>query len=184
MSCCCILGLIWGGFFLDSKYSSQTTELYTIQRYQLCSFIKWSCKCNGFCETVNGVLKSTVKKMCQERRKDWDRYLQAVLFAYRKEVPQASTGWIITIYVTIWEKRERICASTGETVDRRQDIRSEEHIPICPRLQEPPCWNIQTRQAELYKAHGEQKHHYDKKSMNHQFEVRRKMLVLLPHKAQ
>jgi len=41
---------------------------------------------------MNGVLKSMLKKMCQERLCDWDRYLPAVLFAYR-EVPQASTGF-------------------------------------------------------------------------------------------
>ena len=33
-----------------------------------------------------------LKKMCQEKPKDLDRYLSAVLFAY-KEVPQASTGF-------------------------------------------------------------------------------------------
>ena len=40
-------------------------------------------KCNGLCERMNGVLKSMLKKMCQEKPKDWDRYLSAVLFAYR-----------------------------------------------------------------------------------------------------
>ena len=49
-------------------------------------------KCNGLCKRMNGVLKSMLKKMCQERPKDWDRYVSAVLFAYR-EVPQASTGF-------------------------------------------------------------------------------------------
>ena len=48
-------------------------------------------KCNGLREKMNRVLKSMLKKMCQEKPKDWDRYLSAVLFAYR-EVPQASTG--------------------------------------------------------------------------------------------
>ena len=47
---------------------------------------------NGLCERINGVLKGMLKKMCEERPKDWDRYLPAVLFAYR-EVPQASTGF-------------------------------------------------------------------------------------------
>jgi transposase InsO family protein len=49
-------------------------------------------KCNGLCERMNGVLKAMLKKMCKERPKVWDRYLSAVLFAYR-EVPQASTGF-------------------------------------------------------------------------------------------
>ena len=75
-------------------------------------------KCNGLCERMNGVLKSMLKKMCQERPKDWDRYLSAVLFAYR-EVPQASTGFssfellygrtvrgLMQIFKDIWTKRE------------------------------------------------------------------------------
>jgi transposase InsO family protein len=46
-------------------------------------------KYNELCEKMNGVPESMLKKLCQERRKEWDRYLPAVLFAYR-EVPQAS----------------------------------------------------------------------------------------------
>ena len=49
-------------------------------------------KCNGLCERMNGVLKSMLKFMCQEKPKDRDRYLSAVLFAYR-EVQQATTGF-------------------------------------------------------------------------------------------
>ena len=48
--------------------------------------------CNGLCERINGVLKSMLKRMCQERPRDWDHYLPAVFFAYR-EVPQASIGF-------------------------------------------------------------------------------------------
>ena len=49
-------------------------------------------RCNGLCERINGVLKSMLKKMCQERPKDWDRCLPAIHFAYG-EVPQSSTGF-------------------------------------------------------------------------------------------
>ena len=49
-------------------------------------------KCNRLCEIMNGVLESMLKKMCQEKQKDWGRYLSAVMFAYR-EVPQASSGF-------------------------------------------------------------------------------------------
>ena len=41
---------------------------------------------NGLNERFNGTLKAMLKRMCQERPKDWDRYLPAALFAYR-EVP-------------------------------------------------------------------------------------------------
>ena len=39
---------------------------------------------NGLCERVNGVLKAMLKKMCQERPQDWDRYLPAVLLLIGK----------------------------------------------------------------------------------------------------
>jgi transposase InsO family protein len=48
--------------------------------------------CNGLVEKFNGTLKSMLRKMCAERPQDWDRYLNAVLFAYR-EVPQESLGF-------------------------------------------------------------------------------------------
>ena len=33
-----------------------------------------------------------LKNLCQEKPKDWNRYLSAILFAYR-EVPEAPTGF-------------------------------------------------------------------------------------------
>ena len=48
-------------------------------------------KCNGLVEKFNGTLKQTLKKMCAENPKDWDRYIY-LLFAYR-EAPQDSTGF-------------------------------------------------------------------------------------------
>ena len=48
--------------------------------------------CNGLVERFNGTLKSMLRKMCEERPKDWDRYLNPLLFAYREAV-QESTGF-------------------------------------------------------------------------------------------
>ena len=67
---------------------------------EVCTFISikqlfttaWHRMCNGLCEKMNGTLESMLKRICQERPKDWDRYLSAVFFAYR-EVPQVSTGF-------------------------------------------------------------------------------------------
>ena len=39
-------------------------------------------QCNGLVERFNGTLKTMLKQMCAERPKDWDRYLDALLFAY------------------------------------------------------------------------------------------------------
>jgi len=46
---------------------------------------------NGLVERYNGTLKNMLK-VCAERPKDWDRYIEAVLFAYR-EVRQESVGF-------------------------------------------------------------------------------------------
>ena len=48
--------------------------------------------CNGLVERFNGTLKCMLKRMCAEKSKDWDRYLLALLFAYR-EVPQENLGF-------------------------------------------------------------------------------------------
>ncbi|XP_042870472.1 uncharacterized protein LOC122252196 [Penaeus japonicus] len=42
--------------------------------------------CNGTVERFHSVLKAMLKKLCQDKPQDWDRYLPSVLFAYR-EVP-------------------------------------------------------------------------------------------------
>jgi len=49
-------------------------------------------QCNGLVERFIATLKSMLKRMCSERPQDWDRYIDALLFAYR-EVPQESLGF-------------------------------------------------------------------------------------------
>jgi len=48
--------------------------------------------CNGLVEKFNGTLRNMLKRMSAERPKDWDRYIAALLFAYR-EVKQESLGF-------------------------------------------------------------------------------------------
>ena len=48
--------------------------------------------CSGFIEKCNGTLKNMLRHMCAEKRKDWDRYIGPLLFAYR-EVKQDSLGY-------------------------------------------------------------------------------------------
>ena len=49
-------------------------------------------QCNGLCERFNGTLKRMLRRLCSDRPRDWDRYIPALLFAYR-EVPQESLGY-------------------------------------------------------------------------------------------
>ena len=47
---------------------------------------------NGLCEKFNGTLKKMLVRLCNEQPREWDRYLEPLLFAYR-EIPQESTGF-------------------------------------------------------------------------------------------
>ena len=42
---------------------------------------------NGLVEKFNGTLKKMLNRLCNEKPKQWHRYINALLFAYR-EVPQ------------------------------------------------------------------------------------------------
>ena len=117
-------------------------------------------KCNGLCERMNGVLKIMLKKMCQEKPKDWDRYLSAVLFAYR-EVPQASTGFSpfellygrtvrgpMQVLKELWTEKE-----TPEVSNTYQYV-----LELRNRLEE----TCKVARDSLYDAQSVYKHHYDK----------------------
>ncbi|XP_077523251.1 uncharacterized protein LOC144134162 [Amblyomma americanum] len=47
---------------------------------------------NGLMERLNGTLKKMLRRMCTEEPKDWDRFIEPLLFAHR-EVSQAITGF-------------------------------------------------------------------------------------------
>ena len=49
-------------------------------------------QCNGLVEKFNSTLKGMLKSLAADRPKDWDRYLNAALFAYR-EVHEKSLGF-------------------------------------------------------------------------------------------
>ena len=48
--------------------------------------------CNSLVEKFNCTLKNMLKKLCAEKPKRWDRYIDPLLFAYR-EAPQDSLGF-------------------------------------------------------------------------------------------
>jgi len=46
-------------------------------------------QCNGLVERFNATLKSMLKRMCSERPQDWDRYIDALWFAYWEALKRA-----------------------------------------------------------------------------------------------
>ena len=135
-------------------------------------------KCNGLCERMNGVLKNMLKKMCQEKPKHWDRYLSAVLFAYR-EVPQASSGFSpfkllygrtvcgpMQILKELWTEKE-----TPEVSNTYWYV-----LELGNRLEE----TCKIARDSLYDAQSVYKHHYDKSTRQRRLTKGDKVLLLLP----
>ena len=138
--------------------------------------------CNGLVEKFHLVLKSMLKRLCQEKPKDWDRYIPAVLFAYR-EAPQASLGFSpfellygrtvrgpMQILHDLWTKEEtpeEVKTTYGYVIDLRN------------RLEE----TCKLAQEELKKTQLRSKAWYDKKTKPRKFQVGDRVLVLLPTEA-
>uniref|UniRef100_A0A8C5MWQ3 Gypsy retrotransposon integrase-like protein 1 n=1 Tax=Leptobrachium leishanense TaxID=445787 RepID=A0A8C5MWQ3_9ANUR len=79
-----------------SDQGSQFTAELTQQLWRLCSIkalhsAPYHPQTNGLCERFNGTLEQLLRAFSQDR-KDWEKYLPHLLFAYR-EVPQESTGF-------------------------------------------------------------------------------------------
>ena len=138
-------------------------------------------QCNGLVERFNGTLVAMCKKLAQEQPKQWDRYIPALLFAYR-EVPQESTGFApfellygksvrgpMAVLRDLWTKdipEEEVKTSAQYVVDLRNQI--EETCKIA--------------QQHLQKAANKQKRHFDRKAKQRVFRPGDKVLLLLPTK--
>jgi hypothetical protein len=137
--------------------------------------------CNGLVEKFNGSLKQMLKRMCHERPKDWDKYLNAVLFAYR-EVPQESLGFSpfellygrtvrgpVTILKELW---------SGKTDDDEIKTTYQYVLDLQERLEE----TCRLAQENLAKSSRRYQKYYDRKARARSFKQGNKVLVLLPSK--
>ncbi|XP_064479202.1 uncharacterized protein LOC135392418 [Ornithodoros turicata] len=127
----------------------------------------------------NGTLKTMLKKMCQERPKDWDRYLEALLFAYG-EVPQESLGFSpfellygrhvrgpLAVLKELW---------TEESLQPEVRTTYEYVLELRNRLEE----TCRLAHEELQRAGARYKKFYDKASHKRELEPGDKVLILQP----
>ena len=135
-------------------------------------------RCNGLCERINGVLKSMLKKMCQERPQDWDRYLPAVLFAYR-EVPQASTGFspFELLYGRTVRGPMQVLKELWTGSDTPEVKTTYQYVLDLRNRLEDTC---QLARESILSSQEEYRHYYDKKTKNRRFKLGDKVLLLLP----
>ena len=135
--------------------------------------------CNGLVEKFNGTLKQMLKKMCHEKPKDWDKYLNSLLFAYR-EVPQESTGFSpfellygrsvrgpMTILKELW---------THEVQDPEVKTTYQYIFDLKERL-ERTC---ELARENLGKSSARYKVAYNRKARDRQLKAGDKVLILLP----
>jgi len=135
--------------------------------------------CNGLCEKFNGTLKSMLKKLCGEQPKQWNRFINALLFAYR-EVPQESTGFspFELLYGRTVRGPMHILKElwTGENENTEVKNSYQYVFELREKLEE----TLKIAQNSLSNAQKRGKHYYDKKAKARKFNVDDKVLVLLP----
>ena len=134
---------------------------------------------NGLYERWNGTLKTMLKRMSLELPRDWDRYLEPLMFAYR-EAPQESTGFSPfellygrTVQGPMYVLRK---LWTNETMQEEVSNVYQYVVDLRNRL-EKTC---ELAAENLRNAQSKYKSHFDKKSKMRILEAEEKVLILLP----
>ena len=135
--------------------------------------------CNGLVERYNGTLKLMLKRLCEEKPRDWDRYLHALLFAYR-EVPTESLGFSpfellygrsvrgpMEILKELW---------TGEARSEEVKLSYQYVVDLRNKIEE----TCKLAQEELARAQKRYKKYYDKRARVRRFRAGDWVLILLP----
>lgn len=134
---------------------------------------------NGLVERFNGTLKQMLKRMCQERPTDWDRYLAPLLFAYR-EVPQESLGF--SPFELLYGRNVRGPLAvlrelwTNATIPNELRTTYEYVLALRDRL-ENTC---KLAHEELERAGERYSRYYNIKSRKRSLKPGEKVLILLP----
>ena len=73
-----------------SKCMEEVSRLLSIKRLTTTPYHPI---CNGLVERFNGTLKKILRRLCIEQPRQWHRFVNPLLFAYR-EAPQKATGFL------------------------------------------------------------------------------------------
>ena len=131
---------------------------------------------DGRVERFNQTLKTMLRKTAKEERKNWDKLLPYLLFAYR-EVPQASTGF--SPFELLYGRQVRgpldVLRETWESSDRS----SKSIVSYVINMREKMDQMTELVQENLAKVQKEQKRWYDRDARRREFEKGDLVLVLL-----
>ena len=120
-----------------------------------------------------------LKKLCAEQPRQWHRFINALLFAYR-EVPQESTGFSpfeLLYGRTVRGPMHILKELWTENVDVPETKTSYQYVF---ELREKLEATLELARAEIEKAQNKGKHHYDCKAKPRKFRAGYKILLLLP----
>ena len=138
--------------------------------------------CNGLVEKFNGTLKTMLKRVCAEKPHDWDKYLNAALFAYR-EVPKESLGF--SLFDLIYGRSVRGPMAILKELWSKdiQDPQVKTTYQYVVYLRHRFDYLCDIAHKNLQKASRKQKFQYDKNARQRNMKVGEKVLILLPKKA-
>ncbi|GFO45342.1 reverse transcriptase [Plakobranchus ocellatus] len=135
--------------------------------------------CNGLVKRFNATLKTCLRRLCSEQPRQWHRYMNPLLFAYR-EVPQESTH--LAPFELLYGRTVRgpmhILHELWTKEIEEPDVKSSYECVL--NLRERLDDTLKIVREELEKAQGRQKHYYDRTDKRRKLYVGEKVLVLLP----
>ena len=164
------------GTQFTSAIMREVSRLLSIK--QLCC-TPYHPQCNGLIESFHSTLKLMLKRLCAERPRDWDRYLSALLFAYR-EAPHESTQFspFELLYGRSVRGPMKVLRDlmTKENTDAEVKTTYQYVVDLKERLKE----TCELAHQNLQKAAGRYKKYYDQRKKPRTLAVGDKVLILLP----
>ncbi len=134
---------------------------------------------NGLVERFNGTLKTMLRKVVRTHPNQWDRYLPALLFAYR-ELPNASTGF--SPFELLFGRRPRgpvdLLAHSWTQEDPQTDGKPLYHY--VSELKQVLAECMETAVENVKQATDTHKQYFDRNTVDRRFQTGDEVLVFLP----
>lgn len=165
------------GSQFTGKLMAEVSRLLSITALRTTAFHP---QCNGLIERVHRSLKLTLKRLCADQPKQWDRYLSACLFSLR-EVPNESTGFS-PFYLLFGRNVRSPMVILKEFWTQENDAETKSTYQYVIDLQERLETTCRLAQGNQVVSKAKQKMYYDRKAKHRTLEVGDQVLVLLPKK--
>lgn len=161
-----------------SNFTSQLLkEIYRLLQVHPIRTTPYHPQTDGLVERFNRTLMSMLRKAAIVEGKDWDKLIPYLLFAYR-EVPQASTGF--APFELLYGRPVRgpldILRESWEAEERSEESVVSHVISIRAKLEK----RTGLVRENITDAQDRQKRWYDQNTVEREFQVDDKVLVLLP----